>query len=102
MVLLHRLADLVSRAQNDKRQVVVMVVSPDRGIGLFERDGVDAAEISVYRVAAQTVQFDVSNFGGQLIDGLQVPGGIETLHVRRSEEHTSELQSLRHLVCRLL
>src|SRR5205814_7328116 len=23
-------------------------------------------------------------------------------HVRRSEEHTSELQSLRHLVCRLL
>src|SRR5258705_3528926 len=25
-----------------------------------------------------------------------------TLGVRRSEEHTSELQSLRHLVCRLL
>src|ERR1035441_8325462 len=24
------------------------------------------------------------------------------IHVRRSEEHTSELQSLRHLVCRLL
>src|SRR5258705_1821624 len=23
-------------------------------------------------------------------------------HIRRSEEHTSELQSLRHLVCRLL
>src|SRR5437899_6478473 len=26
----------------------------------------------------------------------------ERLQVRRSEEHTSELQSLRHLVCRLL
>src|SRR5205814_6710638 len=25
-----------------------------------------------------------------------------TSHIRRSEEHTSELQSLRHLVCRLL
>src|SRR5262245_65107371 len=24
------------------------------------------------------------------------------IHLRRSEEHTSELQSLRHLVCRLL
>src|SRR5437899_8599560 len=27
---------------------------------------------------------------------------VERLQVRRSEEHTSELQSLRHLVCRLL
>src|SRR5207244_12803680 len=29
-------------------------------------------------------------------------GGIETLITRRSEEHTSELQSPDHLVCRLL
>src|SRR5262245_46610477 len=29
------------------------------------------------------------------------PYAIRTLHIR-SEEHTSELQSLRHLVCRLL
>src|ERR1039458_7059009 len=28
-------------------------------------------------------------------------GGIDEIHLR-SEEHTSELQSLRHLVCRLL
>src|SRR5947199_7429064 len=27
---------------------------------------------------------------------------IEKKHIDRSEEHTSELQSLRHLVCRLL
>src|SRR5437899_4714082 len=27
---------------------------------------------------------------------------LADLHGRRSEEHTSELQSLRHLVCRLL
>src|SRR5947199_270958 len=38
-----------------------------------------------------------------------VPGGrrsqpslLAPLHAARSEEHTSELQSLRHLVCRLL
>src|SRR5947199_2110510 len=29
----------------------------------------------------------------------RVPGFV---HIQRSEEHTSELQSLRHLVCRLL
>src|SRR5258705_2065829 len=43
--------------------------------------------------------------------GEQLPGGAAALRVwqehgdreaRRSEEHTSELQSLRHLVCRLL
>src|SRR5205814_7966508 len=30
------------------------------------------------------------------------PGGLFETTVPRSEEHTSELQSLRHLVCRLL
>src|SRR5258705_3202831 len=30
------------------------------------------------------------------------PGGFVILSNDRSEEHTSELQSLRHLVCRLL
>src|SRR5207253_4673538 len=29
-------------------------------------------------------------------------GGVEHLHCQRSEEHTSELQSRGHLVCRLL
>src|SRR5258705_10088104 len=29
-------------------------------------------------------------------------GALLRLHADRSEEHTSELQSLRHLVCRLL
>src|SRR5258705_7281022 len=35
----------------------------------------------------------------ELIGSAKIPGGEE---LRRSEEHTSELQSLRHLVCRLL
>src|ERR1035438_6940661 len=34
-------------------------------------------------------------------DAILAPGLIDT-HTHRSEEHTSELQSLRHLVCRLL
>src|ERR1035441_2087425 len=36
--------------------------------------------------------------GGAVI----IPTSISNLLVTRSEEHTSELQSLRHLVCRLL
>src|SRR5205814_9115276 len=35
-------------------------------------------------------------------DQLQMPGVDGKADQRRSEEHTSELQSLRHLVCRLL
>src|SRR5437899_5114431 len=33
---------------------------------------------------------------------LRASGGLDLATLRRSEEHTSELQSLRHLVCRLL
>src|SRR5437899_9514107 len=32
----------------------------------------------------------------------RIPGSIGGITALRSEEHTSELQSLRHLVCRLL
>src|SRR2546423_11826530 len=31
-----------------------------------------------------------------------LPAGVHRAHQSRSEEHTSELQSLAHLVCRLL
>src|SRR5205814_8643827 len=34
--------------------------------------------------------------------GLELVGELPEDRVHRSEEHTSELQSLRHLVCRLL
>src|SRR5947199_9593854 len=36
------------------------------------------------------------------LESLVLPGRVSALAVARSEEHTSELQSLRHLVCRLL
>src|SRR5438045_5427020 len=38
---------------------------------------------------------------GAAVSGLGQVGSFATVEVR-SEEHTSELQSLRHLVCRLL
>src|SRR5205814_4855790 len=38
--------------------------------------------------------------GAGTVFRMTINGALTTLH--RSEEHTSELQSLRHLVCRLL
>src|SRR5439155_13703952 len=48
--------------------------------------------------------FDAQNESDPLIEDLEVTLTAlrEELHVRRSEEHTSELQSRGHLVCRLL
>src|SRR5258706_10898088 len=46
------------------------------------------------------------NFGVSAVPGSEVPAGDDlkeaTSHPARSEEHTSELQSLTNLVCRLL
>src|SRR5258705_3220821 len=47
-------------------------------------------------LVVQLVGFDII----LCLDDLQINSGF--LPPRRSEEHTSELQSLRHLVCRLL
>src|SRR5437870_7567969 len=39
---------------------------------------------------------------GDVMGGMQAPVEVAKQHVDRSEEHTSELQSRGHLVCRLL
>src|SRR5437899_7913195 len=43
-----------------------------------------------------------ANYGGFPDPAQAVAGGNDAAADPRSEEHTSELQSLRHLVCRLL
>src|SRR3712207_7271011 len=60
-------------------------------------DGVAAAQA----VAAHLGQRDVDVVrAGQVTGGADE--GVVVQHVERSEEHTSELQSLQYLVCRLL
>src|SRR2546422_2040695 len=59
------------------------------------------------RKEAQLVVKEAEIRGGQLLDQAarkagQIEGMIQNLRVERSEEHTSELQSRLHLVCRLL
>src|SRR5258708_21991699 len=54
----------------------------------------------VSRVGAQ--QVDVDAFGGRVQEPALLPPDDLRIAARRSEEHTSELQSPDHLVCRLL
>src|SRR5690625_6858961 len=51
-------------------------------------------------IAAETADFDKETFGAENFPDIQA--GIVKRAVDRSEEHTSELQSRGHLVCRLL
>src|SRR3989449_4083694 len=69
-------------------------------------------ELLVRRVAVARLHFGhqpavVTHFGHRAADGGPVVVtkkqiGVHTLVATRSEEHTSELQSRLHLVCRLL
>src|SRR5205814_5316909 len=47
-------------------------------------------------------KFSMPGFNYSLLTGICVGAGTIAFFLLRSEEHTSELQSLRHLVCRLL
>src|SRR5258705_4440518 len=59
----------------------------------------DALPISVGRLATSAPVFvSIAIICG----GVRVPKNNRCVDSSRSEEHTSELQSLRHLVCRLL
>src|SRR2546422_3517217 len=51
---------------------------------------------------SQTRMFQKSRSGSDRCSGLPISGKRGLLHKLRSEEHTSELQSRLHLVCRLL
>src|SRR5437899_8669719 len=65
------------------------------------------AGIENRRLIPSLLSLSFRSLGQRLFDdmlrGLNIPGaGVVNGTTLRSEEHTSELQSLRHLVCRLL
>src|SRR3712207_9113236 len=55
-------------------------------------------------LVVRTVRFDHGKVEGSLVGGVEADDHLCQLgvHVLRSEEHTSELQSRQYLVCRLL
>src|ERR1035438_6448241 len=79
-------AGIPLRAQTDVRYGV----AESKDVMVAMRDGVKLAA-DIYRPTQN----------GQLVDG-KFPVLLVRTPYNRSEEHTSELQSLRHLVCRLL
>src|ERR1035438_10904652 len=65
------------------------------GIGCLVHADRDAIDLRRCRAALRHIHIEDSECAGWVVSGV---GYNNT----RSEEHTSELQSLRHLVCRLL
>src|SRR5262245_64717407 len=76
-------------------------------------DAVDRVALGVVRAAAEAdrlalvelghdARHDAQQLQRTAADDRQVVDLLRAQHAFRSEEHTSELQSLRHLVCRLL
>src|SRR5262245_65041764 len=65
----------------------------------LEADGI--VERRVYPSVPPKVEYSLTDYGRSLKQALEAICEWGRLHMR-SEEHTSELQSLRHLVCRLL
>src|SRR5262245_12738405 len=73
-------------------------------IGLSGFESAAAWEICGHASLSSSSRFALS-CGRKKVDPVRLPSGLARLVTRpvaRSEEHTSELQSLRHLVCRLL
>src|SRR5262245_64054750 len=63
---------------------------------------VDAEAPVVWGQPARGIRVGLAALGDDLAHP-SIPGGLLLVNnLSRSEEHTSELQSLRHLVCRLL
>src|ERR1035438_7732516 len=102
------LRPLVNRDENR----LIYIRQSARGMGM-ENAVFSVPEIQDLRQRVQSLSAfgDISTIGFTL-NGLGEPrevragvvGGtyFDVMGLRRSEEHTSELQSLRHLVCRLL
>src|SRR5205814_9925714 len=66
----------------------------------MEHDNVAATGLDAVQHVSEMIERVLVAYGNKNIAGARTHGlGSQ---FRRSEEHTSELQSLRHLVCRLL
>src|SRR5205823_10294606 len=86
---------LDERSSPPQREAVLQILSGKAGNAWFEVVASLVSRVLEPKVAKIEFKVDVKKRRAQVV----VPGLLET---RRSEEHTSELQSLAYLVCRLL
>src|ERR1035438_7232469 len=78
------------------RELLAMILEAAGHSVAAAKDGVEAPKI----MASRDVEIVITDLLMPERDGLEFITEIRSKY--RSEEHTSELQSLRHLVCRLL
>src|SRR5205814_5541135 len=80
--------------------VAVSLNDPNPAVLLFELSPTSSPSVTLSTLSLNptTVTGGDSSTGTVTLSGPAPSGGAQV----RSEEHTSELQSLRHLVCRLL
>src|SRR5437899_6249532 len=94
---------LASELAAVRQSLVVVHGAGSYGHILARRHKLNQGGVSVTkRIAASRVQQDVKELDGLVVNALLHVGIAAIPIAPRSEEHTSELQSLRHLVCRLL
>src|ERR1035438_10759146 len=74
-------------------------IQPATLLELRQRHGMEGVGATLAEVEQL---YNFTDFMGFLAAFKDVTGHLRTPDDYRSEEHTSELQSLRHLVCRLL
>src|SRR5205814_10707252 len=82
----------------------ILLAEDEKKVSHFIRKALREAGYAVDEVHDGTTAFDLARttpYDAIVLD-VMMPGrdGLSILKLLRSEEHTSELQSLRHLVCR--
>src|SRR5262245_63521151 len=80
-------------------RTVIELESEDGVVGISETHGGDAIAQGLGALRSQIVGADAYELAGKLMPMIAGAPGGTSLDRSRSEEHTSELQSLRHLVC---
>src|SRR5262245_19656780 len=70
--------------------------------GMKEIARIDSPGARGYYLSDGDINLAILNFKNDAVAGVERGKGFSGIHHIRSEEHTSELQSLRHLVCRPL
>src|SRR5262245_8483252 len=106
----HDLIDAAKKSPNTIRTATTGILSDDHLAILMTEEAAPGAVFRLVHLEGGAAQFKEIMAGnidvafdnvGSIMTRVK-SGEVRALAVMRSEEHTSELQSLRHLVCRLL
>src|ERR1035438_1471520 len=94
--------DILTIEQKERSEIIKLNIHRMTRIDKSYEPGIDIRD-EIEKIADHQLWMVITeNWCGDSAQNLPYIAGIASLNQNRSEEHTSELQSLRHLVCRLL